>query len=791
MVMLLSVVFISGCGGGEDRQEKYIERAQEYFDAENYDKAKIEVKNALQINPKSADGRYLLGKLAEVDQNWPSAYSNFKAAIEEDPNHILANTRAAALLMGAQEYDNSQKHIDTILAIEPDNIEALVINANLMAARGDVDQATELSQKILSMDAGNVGAAALLAKIYVENDPELALEIVNKTLSQQSKSDVLKMIKINLLTRENKVEEVEAAYEELLKDYPDRLLYAYQFVNFYLRNEVIPEEVRKDKAEALLTRLIESKPEEDQIKLWMIEFLLKNRGVDEAMTTLEKYVAQSPENMALLDALAGRYLVSGEPEKALGAYKAFIAMDDTTTDSLSARNKLANIYFLEKRMDEGNQALNEVFEIEPSNQEALVIRGNLRVNSGDISGAISDLRLGLKADPNDKVALQFLGRAYLAENSIDLAQDIYSRLLSLDPKSSLAHNKLARILASKEQVKDAISLLEDALTINPNDVEAAQLLVDLYSRDQRWDDAISVAGQLLNNEKTAGIGYYLQGRVYLRKQDYSAAISALEKSLDIESRTVEALSSLVSAYTAVEQEAKAISYLNNHIKANPEHIHARELLATVHAGRGDLVLATEMVEALIESNPDRVSAYRLLTRLYATQNQLDKLEALYKSGIEKNPDMDGLKMMLVELYQGTGRYKEARVEYEAILMDNPDSLVIKNNLASLLLDYFNNEKNIQRAAELSIDLAATDNPAFLDTAGWTKYHQGNYPQAVSLLQAAVSKGGTGPVFRYHLGMAMYKSNMAAAAKEQLELALADEKVNFPGKEEAQKVLSSL
>mgnify|MGYP003400207932 CR=1 FL=1 len=51
IALVLTALVISGCGGAEGRKAKFLERGKEYFVQENYSKALIEFKNALQIDP--------------------------------------------------------------------------------------------------------------------------------------------------------------------------------------------------------------------------------------------------------------------------------------------------------------------------------------------------------------------------------------------------------------------------------------------------------------------------------------------------------------------------------------------------------------------------------------------------------------------------------------------------------------------------------------------------------------------------------------------------------------------
>ena len=194
---------------------------------------------------------------------------------------------------------------------------------------------------------------------------------------------------------------------------------------------------------------------------------------------------------------------------------------------------------------------------------------------------------------------------------------------------------------------------------------------------------------------------------------------------------------------------------------------------------------------MIKDEPARNSAYLALARLYYQQKKIALIEELYLTGLKEVPDNNGLRLALAEFYQLQKQYQKAVDTYEIMLKDNSDALVIKNNLAALILDHFSNPKTIARAGELAADLGATEVPAFLDTAGWVQYQQGNYPRAISLLNAAIENGGKGAIYHYHLGMAYYKGDMKAQAKQQLELALVDEEAEFVGKDEARLIYEQL
>jgi hypothetical protein len=56
LVAVLAVAVVIGCGGGEERAAKYLDRGKALFEEGDYVKARLEFQNAVQIKPTSVRG---------------------------------------------------------------------------------------------------------------------------------------------------------------------------------------------------------------------------------------------------------------------------------------------------------------------------------------------------------------------------------------------------------------------------------------------------------------------------------------------------------------------------------------------------------------------------------------------------------------------------------------------------------------------------------------------------------------------------------------------------------------
>ena len=160
--VLMLVGLIAACSSGEDRQEKYLERAQAYFEEGDIDKARIEARNVLQINPKNTAARQLLGEISYDDGDIRKAYGMFLSVLDENPDNIAAHTSMAKIYIAVKDYDKTIEHSNSILAIESDNALVLGYKALALAGQGNIAKAEEVAAEALLLDPGSTEALGVL-----------------------------------------------------------------------------------------------------------------------------------------------------------------------------------------------------------------------------------------------------------------------------------------------------------------------------------------------------------------------------------------------------------------------------------------------------------------------------------------------------------------------------------------------------------------------------------------------------------------------------------------------------
>ncbi|MDH3886055.1 MAG: tetratricopeptide repeat protein, partial [Desulfobacterales bacterium] len=142
--ILCIALALTGCGSPEEKKMKFFSKGQALYEEGDYVKARLEFKNALQIDPKFADGYYMLGLVEQRAGNLKNAYASLKKAVALDPDLMDAQLQMGKLLFLSRAADPAMEKVEIVLAKEPDNSEALLLKGSLLMAQNDAAGAIKL-----------------------------------------------------------------------------------------------------------------------------------------------------------------------------------------------------------------------------------------------------------------------------------------------------------------------------------------------------------------------------------------------------------------------------------------------------------------------------------------------------------------------------------------------------------------------------------------------------------------------------------------------------------------------
>ncbi|MBT8149149.1 MAG: tetratricopeptide repeat protein, partial [Gammaproteobacteria bacterium] len=712
---ILTASLIAGCGEGEDRQAKYLERAQEFFAEENYDKARIDARNVLQINPKNSAARLILGDINFQQGDIRKAYGMYQSVIDEEAENAEAHTRLSRLYTAVKGYDQAIEHADKALALDPGNAEIMGYKSVALVGSGENEAGEALARETLKLDAGNTAALGVMTQALVlgENAQD-ALDMLNKGQTANPDDDRIAMMKIAVLEKMGNQDALEKELISLAKKHPDSANYSNTLARYYVR------ESRFDDAEKEVRAFAKNNSDLVAAKRRVVSYLQQHKSQQAAIEQAQAYIDSNPNQSEFYISLAQLYLFTGEKERGMETLNKAIDADPRSVGAIEARNTLGALYVQDKDYAAAREIFDEVLDIEPQNESALLTRAGLKLSEGELKGGIADLRVILKNNPENTNALAALAQAQEANGNEGLALDNYRKLMALQKPDVKTLTSAARLAIKAEQYADAEKFVRQALELDSENAGLVTNLIRLLVLKEDWDTAGDFAQRLIQSGDSKALGYFLQAGLDLRLEEPDKAIANLKASLKNKPEAIESLTSITQVLSEHKGSAAAMQYVQAHCKKYPKQAHCAYILGTLYAQRQDFASAEKQIKRAISLNDKFVASYRQLAKVYAAQRQPEKVVEALKQGFAAT-GAAALQFELAGMYYGTQQYEKARDTYEQMIDTNENALAAKNNLAMIYAENLTSPENLVEARALVADLQDTENPAFLDTVGWVMY----------------------------------------------------------------------
>ena len=425
--------------------------------------------------------------------------------------------------------------------------------------------------------------------------------------------------------------------------------------------------------------------------------------------------------------------------------------------------------------------LRKKFSIREKRSKALAhyMMGIIYDNKGKVNLAISEYRKSLKYNPNLTLPRLRLGADYLFLGQEEKAFIEFKLIIKLEPENSQARLLLALIYTSRGDFEKAGSEYKKIIEYNPDDLRALSSLADIFVIEEKMLEAKKIYEKLLLNDPENAILHFNLGMIYNRLKDFDGAMLQMDKTIKFAPKYIGAY--IVRAKLLEEKALynKAIDSYKKALKIDPLNKSSHFSLAKLYYNTGKKSKAINQYKILMSIAPNNIAGYIALSHIYVKEKKYDQAIELLKQA-EKIKETAFIYFYKGALYERMAREGISSNE------ENLEELAVQNLKKAIEIDsklseaynylgymYAENNKNLDEAIfliETALKLSP-NNPAYLDSLGWTYFKKGMTKEAIEKLEKAVSIKPDDPVIRGHLGDAYFNDGAFDKARYEWEESL--------------------
>jgi tetratricopeptide (TPR) repeat protein len=788
LVVFLCVLTVS-CEGPEAKKLKYFTKGKELYEKNDFKTARLELKNAIQIDPKYAEAYYILGMVELKDKHINEAFGALNKAVELNPSLWDAQVELGQLMLAAKLYDKAMEKAQLILANQKDNVRGLLMKAGIYIAQNKLADAektlAELDGKNCTDPVYYILKASLQGGKGRLDESEA---LVRKGIAENPKSLVLHTVMLRILISQKRYAELVEELKTMIAIDPANDLYRFELSNAYYALG------KSEEASANLAALVSEKETDEKTYIRVAQYDLGRNKLEDAISVLLKGKEKIEKSYDIHLALSEIYQRQNKKNETIEILKECLSFDKKSSEPgiLKVKMRLAAIYYSTGDRNSANQYMGDVLKEDPKNADALQLQGTMYLQDGKGAEAVSSFRSVVTAKPQDETAYLLLARAHVMNNEKLLALDVLKNGTRALPDSIQLRKELIGFHVSNKDLTSAESELKVLLDKKDKNFSTLSFAGDTYMALGKKEKALEIFRQLEKENPDLPLGYIKTAQYYIDARNIDKAAASLENGRKRIPGSVDILTNLVKVYTARKEYPKAIAICNQQITAKKDEAIFRTLLGNVLEATGNLNDAKSSYESVLAMNPGLPVPAGAIARIDLAQGRPDDAERILKETLGKNPDNIALILALGDIYIKRNKYAQARSLFEDTLKRQPYNYAVTNNLAFVIGENETSPEELKKAIELEETLIKRNpgDPVVMDTLGWLYCQAGDLEKAESMLQPLITKNPESPILNYHMGVVSYKKKQAAQARALIEKALEGDKP-FIGREKAKQLLEAI
>jgi tetratricopeptide (TPR) repeat protein len=401
------------------------------------------------------------------------------------------------------------------------------------------------------------------------------------------------------------------------------------------------------------------------------------------------------------------YLNQGKIALAKKAIK--LGLDQHPT-SINLKLFKVEVYVFEDKLSEADTLLNELYNLDPMNEELYIQKANILSKKDEHQKAIDVLKKALKLTDDVVDLYSLIGMEYLFLDKFEDAKIFFMKCLEEDLEDYSALYNIIYCFEFLNQNEDAIEYLNIFLDKNPYCEVAWHQLGKQYFALKKYKKSLTAYDFAIISDDTFVGAYLERGKVLEKLKRYEDAIENYTITLKLDDPTSFALLRIGACYEKLNNDDLALQYYDRTIHEDPLLDKGWVAITKYYNKKRDYQKALYYINKGINIDSENVVYWKLYAQINMRLNFYEEAERGFKKTLELGNYELNTWLSRGDLLIKLGEPEAAIYNFEQAVEFYPENAELEYRLAGL---YFLLNENDKGTFHLKNGLKHNEEYAFI------------------------------------------------------------------------------
>ena len=599
-------------------------------------------------------------------------------------NNVGAMLLKIKLLMRYRDYENAERWVNGVLKLEPDNEEALNVQAALRAVRGEdpkLPEGVKPDPQTLSLLLNRATA------MWLDGQRDDAIKYVEKLRKVAPENRQIFSRLFSMYRAVNRIDDAEKLVQDAIKARPDdKTLVA--------RKKLLRETDPNTQYSILMSIADEYTPPQRELEKAAVALSFGKQ--DDYVKYLDEAYKIDPNNIGVVERLMSYAIAKNDWDKAEQCVK---RAAESNLDGCNGKLYRMRLDTARKNYDAVIDTGLEILKKDPNRKDARCLLGQAYLRKHFFEQAYESFKIVHDNDPAYPAALVGLVAA-TSPSGLNRESEYRAYVRAahrLVPGDQYIQNQWLELEQATTSPEDLILKRERALRQSPQDMQNVARLGALYERIGRFDDAEKMFMTLYQKSskkdklRAAGIlcGFYMRrnrpndvARIIepllttsedkvgvrvlyaelLTRTDPAKAKTFLETAITVSPSDPRGHLGLARFYASQKKWSDAAKAMNEYVHLRPEDIGGLKELIRYSIEAGEFDSAAQRIAVLLKADPQDAAGVTLKGMLAMRKGKIDDAIGLFNKAIELSPTYAEPLIYRAQLYLAKGDNVRAKAD---------------------------------------------------------------------------------------------------------------------------------